>query len=48
LHFDLNHDRTQICARHSSAHPIKIGYKDQVFELNAGETKVVPTGIKPS
>jgi alpha,alpha-trehalase len=45
LHFDLNQDRTQIHARHSSAHSIKIGYKDQIFELNAGETKTVPTAV---
>jgi beta-phosphoglucomutase family hydrolase len=43
LHFDLNHDRTQIHARHSSATPIKMGYKEQVFELKEGETKTIAT-----
>jgi alpha,alpha-trehalase len=46
LHFDLNHDRAEIRARHSSAHAIKIGYNDKVFELNAGETKTFPTAAR--
>ena len=40
LGFDIHHDKMQICARHSSARPIKIGYAKQVYELNAGETKI--------
>jgi len=46
LHFDLNHDRTQIHARHCGANPIKIGYNEHIFELNAGETKTIPTSHK--
>ncbi|HEY9714059.1 MAG TPA: HAD-IA family hydrolase, partial [Chroococcales cyanobacterium] len=41
LHVDINHDRLQIQAEHSSASPIVIGYAEDRFELNAGETKTI-------
>ena len=45
LSFDITADTIKIVARHSSAEPIKIKYGDEVFDLNAGETKVLR--IKP-
>ena len=41
LALDVHHDKMQIRARHSSASAIKVGYGKEVFELNAGDTKVI-------
>lgn len=40
LTFDIHKDQFQVHAHHSSAQPVKIGYKDQVYELNSGDTKI--------
>ena len=42
LAIDINHDRMQIHAQHSAAGPIKIGSGEEAFELNAGETRIIP------
>jgi beta-phosphoglucomutase family hydrolase len=42
LTFDIKHDLLRIVVGHSSAQPIKISYKEQVFELNAGDIKEIP------
>ena len=41
LGFDIHQDKMQIHARHSTAKPIKIGFREEIYELNAGETKVL-------
>ncbi len=41
LKFDINHDRLQVHAHHSSASPIKIGYHNQVYNLNAGDSRAI-------
>ena len=41
LTFDITHAQTKITAWHSSAEPIKIGFQDKVFTLNAGETQIL-------
>jgi beta-phosphoglucomutase family hydrolase len=38
LHLDINHDRLQVQARHSSANPITIAYGDKLHKLKAGRT----------
>jgi beta-phosphoglucomutase family hydrolase len=40
LSFDIDHEHLKVSARHSSAKPIKIGFQKQVYELNAGESKI--------
>jgi alpha,alpha-trehalase len=40
LHFDFNHDRLQVRARHSGANPIKIGYADRLYDLKSGQTRI--------
>jgi HAD superfamily hydrolase (TIGR01509 family) len=47
LSFDIHQDRMQIHARHSSARPVSIGYNDQIYKLNAGETQVLPLTAVP-
>ncbi len=42
LNFDIHRTQIKISARHSSANPIMIGYKQQVHELNAGESVAIP------
>ncbi len=41
LSFDIDPEKVKVAAWHSSAKPINIGYNDQVYVLNAGETKVL-------
>jgi alpha,alpha-trehalase len=41
LSFDINHDKIQVHAQHLAARPIKIGYGEDVYELNAGDTKII-------
>lgn len=47
LNFDIHRNQLKITARHSSANPIKIGYKDQVHELNAGENVSIELSKHP-
>lgn len=39
LNFDITQTKMKVTARHSSALPIKIGFKGEIYELNAGESK---------
>ncbi len=39
LQFEITHKTMKITALHSSALPVKIGFKDNVYELNAGEQR---------
>jgi beta-phosphoglucomutase family hydrolase len=39
LNIDLHHGQLKVKARHSTAMPIKIGFKDEVFTLKSGESK---------
>ena len=39
LHFDFNHDSFKIYASHSSAKPIKIGLRDKLYVLKAGQER---------
>jgi beta-phosphoglucomutase family hydrolase len=41
LSLDIHQDQMKIQASYSSASPIKFGYRKKVYELNAGETKVI-------
>jgi trehalose/maltose hydrolase-like predicted phosphorylase len=41
LEFDVSHDRVKVHALHSCASPIKVGYRQQIYDLKAGETKVM-------
>ncbi len=40
LNIDLHHGQLKVQARHSTAMPIKIGCKDEVFTLNSGDCKI--------
>jgi beta-phosphoglucomutase family hydrolase len=42
LSFDIDQENLKVSAWHSSAKPIKLGFQKQVYELNAGESKVFP------
>jgi trehalose/maltose hydrolase-like predicted phosphorylase len=41
LELDFHQTQVTIHARHSTAMPIKIGYKDEVYTLNEGDTKSI-------
>lgn len=47
MNFDIHRSRLKISVRHSSANPVKIGYDQQVYELNAGDTKVIELTKNP-
>lgn len=40
LHIDLHHGQIKVKAQHSTAMPIKIGCRDEVFTLHSGDCKV--------
>ncbi|MDR3614975.1 MAG: beta-phosphoglucomutase family hydrolase [Candidatus Obscuribacterales bacterium] len=41
LTFDIKHNLLRIAVKHSSAQAIKISYKEQIFELSAGDIKEI-------
>jgi alpha,alpha-trehalase len=42
LTFDINQKMLRIAVKHSSAQAIKLSYREEVFELNAGDVKEIP------
>ena len=46
LSFDIGSESLKVSAWHSSAKPIKIGFQEKVYELNAGESKIFQLASK--
>jgi len=44
LEVDLTRERLQVEVMKSASGPIRLGFKDRLFELKAGEARTMPLG----